>query len=129
MEENKKQEVKQNDKSDYSGLITFVIIVILGIIIWNWLGKTSNNDTETTNGEPTNMEVMAYAQTVLDRELNNPSYSRDERDYNIVNNEGTLRYKIEGKVNSEKFWMIIQFTDNTYKEYDLISLQVGNQKY
>ncbi len=127
MEENKKQEVKQNDKSDYSGLITFVIIVILGIIIWNWLGKTSNNDTETTNGEPTNMEVMAYVQTVLDRELNNPSYSRREDDYNII---GTgLRYKIEGKVNSEYFWMIIQFTDNTYKEYELISLQVGNKKY
>ena len=39
------------------------------------------------------------------------------------------RYKIEGKVNDEKFNMIIQFIDNTYKEYDLISLQVGNKKY
>ncbi len=73
---------------------------------------------------------MSYAQTILDDNLNNPKYSRNKTDYTFV--KTNLRYKIEGEVtvNSEnqKFYMIIQFVDNTYKKYDLISLQVGNKK-
>lgn len=80
--------------------------------------------------EPSNIDLMSYAQTILDDNLNNPKYSRNKTDYTFV--KTNLRYKIEGKVtiNSEnqKFYMIIQFVDNTYKKYDLISLQVGNKK-
>ena len=67
----------------------------------------------------------------MDDFYKNCKYSRNKRDYNII---GTgLRYKIEGEValnsssNYEKFYMIILFTDNTYKKYVLISLQIGKE--
>lgn len=126
----------EKDKNYYIGcLIGFIIVVILGIVIWNWWSNlwdsssisSSSYSSSSSSGKATNLEIMSYAQTVLDKKLGNPSYSHNENDYTIVNTN--LRYKIEGKVNNEKFWMIIEFVDDTYKEYDLISLQVGNKRY
>lgn len=126
-------------------IIIIVVIVYYGSIYYanNMIGKkdiaTSTNKTynntahKTSNlgkqnnasSKPDDVELLTYAQMVLDNKLNNPKYSNYTGDYNFV---GTgLRYKIEGKVNNEKFWMIIEFTDETYKEYDLISLQVGKE--
>lgn len=89
--------------------------------------ENKNNNTNATT--PTDMELMSYAQLVLDDNLNNPKYSRSTSDYKFI--QTNLRYKIEGTVTvnstSNKFYMIIEFTDETYKNYDLISLQVGNE--
>lgn len=87
------------------------------------------NENNTNTNTPTDMELMSYAQLVLDDNLNKPKYSRSTSDYKFV--QINLRYKIEGNVEvnstSNKFYMIIEFTDETYKNYDLISLQVGNE--
>lgn len=87
------------------------------------------NENNTNTNTPTDMELMSYAQLVLDDNLNKPKYSRSTSDYKFV--QTNLRYKIEGNVEvnstSNKFYMIIEFTDETYKNYDLKSLQVGNE--
>lgn len=91
--------------------------------------ETPAKENENKTNTPTNMELMSYAQLVLDDNLNNPKYSRSTSDYKFI--QTNLRYKIEGNVEvnsiSNKFYMIIEFTDETYKNYDLISLQVGNE--
>ena len=105
------------------------------IINNNIENTTLNNNTENNNTNieekniPSNIELMSYAQLVLEDNLNNPTYSRSTSDYTFITTG--LRCKIEGNVTinsvSNKFYMIIEFIDNTYKEYDLISLQVGNE--
>ena len=91
--------------------------------------ETPAKGNENKTNTPTDMELMSYAQLVLDDNLNNPKYSRSTSDYKFI--QTNLRYKIEGNVEvnsiSNKFYMIIEFTDETYKNYDLISLQVGNE--
>lgn len=90
--------------------------------------STAYNDM--SNG-PSELELMSYAQTVLDHNLPSCKYSRNKADYNFV--KTNLRYKIEGEVTAsddaspENFYMIIQFVDQTYEAYDLISLQVGDE--
>lgn len=105
------------------------------IINNNIENTTSNNNIENNNTDieekniPSDIELMSYAQLVLEDNLNNPTYSRSTSDYTFISTG--LRCKIEGNVTinsiSNKFYMIIEFIDNTYKEYDLISLQVGNE--
>lgn len=81
-------------------------------------------------GGPDELELMSYAQTVLDNHLPDCKYSRNKTEYTFV--KTNLRYKIEGEVSrtkdspSEKFYMIIKFTNEKYDTYDLISLQIGN---
>ena len=91
--------------------------------------ETSTTENENNTNTPTDMKLMSYAQLVLDDNLNNPKYSRSTSDYEFI--QTNLRYKIEGTVTvnstSNKFYMIIEFTDDTYKNYNLISLQVGNE--
>lgn len=91
--------------------------------------ETPTKENENKANPPTDMELMSYAQLVLDDKLNKPKYSRSTSDYKFI--QTNLRYKIEGNVEvnsiSNKFYMIIEFTDETYKNYDLISLQVGNE--
>jgi len=93
--------------------------------------KIENNNITNIekNNTPIDMELMSYAQLVLEDNLNNPKYSRSTSDYTFITT--LLRTKIEGTVTvnsiSNKFYMIIEFVDDTYKEYDLISLQVGNE--
>lgn len=106
-------------------VIGFFITIVLFILLYNWMFADWGDESER-NKEPDEVELMSYAQIVLEDNLYNPDYSSYKGDYEFV---GTgLRRKIEGKVNGEKFWMIIEFTDETYEEYDLISLQVGNDK-
>lgn len=132
------EETKMQNNNGTGCLIAIILSIIIVVIIckliaswWNNLGNSSDNNNMNTNSLstsntkiPDEIELMSYAQTVLKDNLNNPKYSSYKGDYNFI---GTgLRYKIEGKVNNERFWMIIQFVDDTYQEYDLISLQVGN---
>lgn len=95
----------------------------------NIIEETPTKENENKTNTPTDMELMSYAQLVLDDNLNNPKYSRSTSDYKFI--QTNLRYKIEGNVEvnsiSNKFYMIIELTDETYKNYDLISLQVGNE--
>lgn len=88
--------------------------------------QTYNNLTDS----PDEISLMSYAQTVLENFYPNCKYSRNKNDYNFVNTD--LRFKIEGEVSvnatsaSEDFYMIIQFLDENFETYDLISLQIGN---
>lgn len=101
-------------------VIVFFILAILAIL-------TGCGTESEQNKKPDEIELMTYAQMVLEDNLYKPTYSSYKGDYEFI---GTgLRYKIEGKVNGEKFWMVIEFVDETYEEYDLLSLQVGNKKY
>lgn len=105
-------------------VIGFIITLVLFTIAFTFIFAGEKDDNKKSK-VPDEVELMSYAQMVLKDNLYNPKYSSYKGDYTFI---GTgLRYKIEGKVNGENFWMIIQFIDNTYKEYDLISLQVGNQ--
>lgn len=113
--------MEKNNEPDFKyKVIGFFITIGLIVLLVIWLSSGENN----TNKKPNDVELMTYAQTVLKDNLSNPKYSSYKDDYTFV--DTGLRYKIEGKVNGEKFWMIIEFTNDTYKEYDLISLQVGN---
>lgn len=79
---------------------------------------------------PNNIEIMTYAQTVLKDYYPKCKLSSDTREYEIVNT--ALRYKIEGEIHRtkesvlEEFVMIIEFEDESYKSYSLISLQIGS---
>lgn len=107
-------------------IIWGIIIFILIKMFTGWWSSLGNSSNKNSNKKPDEVELMTYAQLVLDDNLSNPKYSSYKKDYTFI--ETGLRYKIEGKVNNEKFWMIIEFVDDSYKEYDLISLQVGNKK-
>lgn len=108
-------------------LIIFVVIlfVILFIVL---IASGEKNDN---NKIPDDTELLSYAQYVLDDMLKNPNYSYNTDDYNIVPPNESLRSKIEGEVeiNSKvnDFIVIIEFVDNTYKEYDLEYLWVGGE--
>lgn len=116
-----------NRKRSIFPTIIFFVLITFFIIFYNSSSSSSPN-SQISSKKPDKVELMSYAQTVLDKELNHPSYSSYKDDYIFV--ETNLRYKIEGNVTvnnaNQKFWMIIEFTDNTYQKYDLISLQVGN---
>lgn len=123
-----------NSSSNYLEFkIRFIVFIILFagiiafVIFFNSLGN--NSKTTSSSSKPDDIELMSYAQTVLEDNLNNPKFSHYKGDYTFVNTN--LRYKIEGNVtidnSKEKFYMVIEFIDDSYKEYDLISLQVGNK--
>jgi hypothetical protein len=84
-----------------------------------------------TSKGPDDIELMSYAQTVLENFFPECKYSRRKDEYTFVNTN--LRYKIEGEISKtkdetpEKFYMIIAFTNEEYESYDLISLQVGDE--
>lgn len=114
----------QKEKTQFGCLIIIMIVITLLFFMFS----SSSEDTTKSQREPDDIELMSYAQLVLKDNLNNPSYSSFKDDYTFI--KTNLRYKIEGNVtinnSTNKFYMIIEFVDNTYKEYDLISLQVGN---
>lgn len=80
---------------------------------------------------PDEIELMSYSQTVLRKYFPDCKYSRNTSDYTFA--KTNLRYKIEGSVtidsdhSEENFYMIINFVDESYTSYDLISLQIGNE--
>ena len=122
MEKNNELELKYK-------VLGFVFTIII-LICFYFLVFGARKDTEQTSdieGKPSNIELMSYAQTVLDDKMNSPRYSSDVKNYKFI--ETGLRYKIEGTVNDEKFFLILEFKNDKYKEYNVISLQVGNKTY
>lgn len=112
----------KNNELKYKAIGFFVFIGLL-ILLYNLMFCDGGNTSKQSN-EPDEIELMSYAHLVLKDNLNNPKYSSYKEDYDFI---GTgLRRKIEGRVNNQDFYMIIEFVDDTYEEYDLISLQVGN---
>lgn len=95
--------------------------------------STSTENIIVSRGGPDDIELMSYAQTVLENNISGCVYSRNTDDYNFV--KTNLRYKIEGEVSKtkeelpENFYMIIEFTDDSYEIYDLISLEIGGEVY
>ncbi len=92
--------------------------------------KTDSSSYNDMSDGPSELELMTYAQTVLDDFLPDCKYSHRKDEYNFI--KTNLRYKIEGEVTSsnsdspEDFYMIIEFINKAYETYDLISLQVGD---
>lgn len=107
-------------------------IILLFLSICVFYGCGSSSEKTVASKEPDEIALMCYAQVVLKDFFPGCEYAQDLDDYQSV---GTgLRYKIEGDVaisenyKMERFYMIIQFTDEEYDTYDLISLQVGDDK-
>ena len=120
--------MENNNKNGTGCLILFIIGIIV-FILWKVLFSSSSTVFKNQKSKPTDIELMSYAQTVLDNNLNSPQYSSRTTEYKFT--ETGLRYKIEGEViengNRQKFWLIIRFLNDSYKEYDVISLQVGSR--
>lgn len=132
MEKNETTNSNFSNRGCLIGLVVWGIIIFIAFkMLTGWWDSLGNSSSRSGSGKkPDEIELMSYAQTVLKDNLNNPKYSSYKGDYTFINTG--LRYKIEGNVtvngNKDEFYMIIQFTNDTYKEYDLISLQVGNKK-
>lgn len=84
--------------------------------------KIPETQEENTPGK---LELMSYTQTVLNDYVSYPDYSSNTDDYEFISTG--LRYKIEGKVSGMKFIIIFTFTDETYKEYDVNTLEIGGK--
>lgn len=85
---------------------------------------------ESAANEPDNIELVSYAQTVIEEFYPDSKFPLNStREYKVV--KTALRYKIEGTFKETKdasyedFCMIIEFVDDKYETYDLISLQIG----
>lgn len=80
---------------------------------------------------PNDIEIISYAQTVLKDYYPKCELPSGVKEYEIVNT--ALRYKIEGEIHRtkesvlEEFVMIIEFEDESYKAYSLVSLQIGSE--
>lgn len=104
--------------------------------------ETTANDDEQkvktkigASGEPDEIELMSYAQTVLEDFYPDLKVSRDKSTYVFARTD--MRYKIKGyffqtKDDKEQslFEMIIRFTDDSFTSYDLLDLFVdGHSVY
>lgn len=85
---------------------------------------------EATANEPDDIEIVSYAQTVIKDFYPDSKFPFGAtKEYKVV--KTNLKYKIEGTFKENKnasyedFCMIIEFLDDKYETYDLISLQVG----
>ena len=130
MEEKKKLSPEELEKKGKFYATVIIVFLIAIFIIWFNITTSSNsnnvnNSSATQTSEPDDATIVAYAQGFLRDYLINPQYEYGTYNYNII--KTLKRYKIEGKVNNENFWMIIEFTDDNYQEYQLISLQIGNE--
>jgi len=65
----------ENKKVDgVSILITIIILGAIVLFIWNGLGKLfGSSSSSSSSGKPTDIELMSYAQTVLQDNLSNAS--------------------------------------------------------
>lgn len=110
----------------YLAFLTSIIIIV------SLLGCGSSSENDSASKKPDDIALMSYAQTVLKDLYPDCEYSHEKSDYKFAGDK--LRYKINGDValskNSaiEPFYMIIQFIDEHYDTYDLISLQIGDEK-
>lgn len=110
------------------------------------LESNTETETETTNDNsayedfvakkeaeknlPSDSEVIAYVQTVLKDYYPKCKFPFDTRDFTVINT--SLRYKVEGEIHRtkesvlEEFVIIIEFEDETYENYYLSYLQIGD---
>ena len=92
--------------------------------------KDAKKQEKENSNIPDKIALMTYAQIVIEDYYPSPKFPASKDEYDVVSTG--LRSKIEGKVSVDgtseyqRFWVIIEFTDDTYKEYNLISLQIGN---
>lgn len=91
----------------------------------------SSKKEKSTKSEdaPGKIELISYAQTVLEDYYPSAKFPADKNSYNCPGTN--LRYKIEGEISTDgknayqPFYVIIEFTNTSYSEYDLISASVG----
>lgn len=128
--ENKELNEELEHASSDSNSVTDKVIMASDETTENISNESNSSYNDMSNG-PSELELMSYAQTVLDNNLPGCRYSHNKTEYTFV--KTNLRYKIEGELfrskdaSSEKFYMIIEFIDENYEIYDLISLQVGDE--
>ncbi len=115
-----------------SYIIGFIILAIIIFVIWKMISGVFGTSSVSTNdgGKPDDVELMTYAQTVVKDYFSDSKFSSNPSNYKFI--ETGLQYKIEGYVTTnskeEKFYIVIRFSDDKYKEYDVVSLQVGNKR-
>lgn len=90
----------------------------------NFIAQKENKDL------PSDIEIISYAQTVLEDYYPKCKLPSGVKEYEITNT--AFRYKIEGEMHRtkesvlEEFVMIIEFEDESYEAYFLVSLQIGD---
>lgn len=90
----------------------------------NFVAQKENKDL------PSDIEIISYAQTVLEDYYPKCKLPSGVKEYEITNT--ALRYKIEGEMHRtkesvlEEFVMIIEFEDESCETYFLVSLQIGD---
>lgn len=91
----------------------------------NFVAQKENKDL------PSDIEIISYAQTVLEDYYPKCKLPSGVKEYEITNT--ALRYKIEGEIHRtkesvlEEFVMIIEFEDESCEAYFLVSLQIGSE--
>lgn len=91
----------------------------------NFVAQKENNNL------PSDIEIISYAQTVLEDYYPKCKLPSGVKEYEITNT--SLRYKIEGEIHRtkesvlEEFIMIIEFEDESCEAYSLVSLQIGSE--
>lgn len=96
----------------------------------NASSKNDKKDKEASD-VPTKIELISYAQVALKDFYPSPKFPAGKDSYNCP---GTgLRYKIEGQISVDgksayqNFYVIIEFVDDTYTEYNLVLAQVDKE--
>ena len=96
----------------------------------NASSKNDKKDKVPSNA-PSKIDLISYAQVVLEDFYPSPKFPAGKDSYNCP---GTgLRYKIEGQISVDgksayqNFYVIIEFVNDTYTEYDLVLAQVGKE--
>lgn len=96
----------------------------------NASSKNDKKDKDSSN-VPSKIDLISYAQVVLEDFYPSPKFPAGKDSYNCP---GTgLRYKIEGQISVDgksayqNFYVIIEFVDDTYTEYDLVLAQVDKE--
>ncbi|MFR5876360.1 MAG: hypothetical protein ACLUFN_07710 [Eubacterium sp.] len=121
------------------GCLRVFVIVLVIILAITCIVKISNKSDENARDNtiqnetieiPDEVELITYSERVLEDEFGNAEFSWLDY-YNTVSpKNGSLKAKVEGSayINDIKhqFTLIIEFTNETYKNYDVKYLQVDD---
>ena len=106
-----------------------LIIILISIVLIVFVVAISGGDNE-----PTNSNMIYYAQYVIKDYYPDAVFPSDENAYTVVlPTETNLRAKVKGTCSvdstssSELFEVVIEFTDDTFTEYELRDLYVNGE--
>ena len=120
---------KEASKKDTAiGCVT--LLVILAIIIF--LVRSCGSDDSKKEEAKDDSFFILCAESVLDDYYPSAKYpSISDNSFKVINTD--LRYKVKGKVSIDgvskfqNFWVIMEFSDDTYEEYTIFLAQIGDE--